>query len=930
LEVALYLGLMIIGLLLRVYQAGERALHHDESLHALYSWYLYIGRGYVHDPMMHGPFQFHWPAFIYFLFGDNDFTARLPAILFGTAMIGLPYFLRHELGRTGAFVAAVLLTISPAYLYFSRFLREDIYTAMWTLLLVVGVFGYVRTREARFLYVASAALAFSFSTKETTFITGFILVTFVLVALAVPRSRADMLALLRSISPRMWLGAAGLFLAITAVLYTTFFTNPRGLCTAIWAIDPICGPGTKGALQYWLAQHEVQRGGQPVYYYVMLLLLYEFLPLGLAAAGALSLRRRGGLFFWFVVYWGVTAFLIYSQAGEKMPWLLLHIALPILLLGAMWLGRALDQVQWDRLWSWPALAAGSLALLAAACAVAWLNLGAAQVLMPLDAQTVMLRRLGLGLVIAAAIGGLVHLWTRHGREVVKPATFGALGLAVLFFYVHVGWTVTYAHGDIASEPLVYVQSSRDVPWVVSEIERIGFQFGERKNVGLLLDNGWGDGTHESVAWPFEWYLRDYTNKRYFTRTIGPEVDLQRYPVLLVMGTNVDPIRPVLESYHGQKYRLNWWFPEEYKSFDASTKIGPFTVPWLKWNEIFRRLADPNDRANLLKFLIYRDMPIGGAREFYFYVRNDVPTLGPAPAAGAPQPVAAREATAQTTGDGVMVFGRNAAGRSILVEPKDVAVDAAGRMYVVESRAHRVTVFNPDGSVAHAWGRQGAADGEFNEPWGIALGPNGDVYVADTWNHRVQRFSPDGRFLGKFGRLFDPNRPLQDQLGAFWGPRDISVAGDGTVYVTDTGNKRIQVFDAQGRPQRAFGGEGTAQGQFREPVGLALDPQGNLLVADTWNGRVQRLDPQGRPLAAYAVEGWESTSVANKPYLAARGDEIVLTQPERNRLLTINANGGVEPVNVSTSLQLPTGVAVDGEGRIIVVDSRSGFVLRLPR
>src|SRR5581483_2865047 len=60
-----FLVLTGIGLALRLYDVGSRALHHDESLHAVYSWYLYIGRGYVHDPLMHGPYQFHVNALMY-------------------------------------------------------------------------------------------------------------------------------------------------------------------------------------------------------------------------------------------------------------------------------------------------------------------------------------------------------------------------------------------------------------------------------------------------------------------------------------------------------------------------------------------------------------------------------------------------------------------------------------------------------------------------------------------------------------------------------------------------------------------------------------------------------------------------------------------------------------------------------------------------
>jgi len=154
-----------LGLLLPVHELGDRAYHHDESLHAVYSWYLYVGRGYTHDPLMHGPFQFHVNALMYFLFGDSNFTGRLAAVLFGTGIIVLPYFLRSELGRVGAVVSSLLFTISPSFLYFSRFTREDIYLAFFTLGMVVGIFGWIRTRDTRYLHFGSLALICAFADK---------------------------------------------------------------------------------------------------------------------------------------------------------------------------------------------------------------------------------------------------------------------------------------------------------------------------------------------------------------------------------------------------------------------------------------------------------------------------------------------------------------------------------------------------------------------------------------------------------------------------------------------------------------------------------------------------------------------------------------------------------------------------------------------
>src|ERR1700724_2197365 len=72
-----FLGLMLLGLVLRFWDLGDKAFHHDESLHAFYSWRLYDGQGYVHDPMMHGPLLFELNALVYLLLGASDFTARL-------------------------------------------------------------------------------------------------------------------------------------------------------------------------------------------------------------------------------------------------------------------------------------------------------------------------------------------------------------------------------------------------------------------------------------------------------------------------------------------------------------------------------------------------------------------------------------------------------------------------------------------------------------------------------------------------------------------------------------------------------------------------------------------------------------------------------------------------------------------------------------
>ncbi|HEX3247045.1 MAG TPA: flippase activity-associated protein Agl23, partial [Chloroflexota bacterium] len=517
-----FLALMVVGFLLRIHDIGVRAFHHDESLHATYSWYLYSGRGYVHDPLMHGPEQFHVNALIFFLFGDNDVTARLQYVLLGTFIIGLPYFVRHELGRLAAIIAAIILTISPGFLYFSRFAREDMPFAFFTMLMAVGLFGYIRTRQRKYLYVFSAALSLSFATKEATYITGFIWTAFIVAMIALRRFVRDgdeMLASIRSLS----LGLVGrcflIFLGIYVLLFTTFLTNLGNPWECLAGRPCTQGgivSGSYGALKYWIDQHDVQRGGQPWFYYLLLLSLYEFIPLSLTLAAVW--QRKFNLFGKFCLFWSIGAVLLYSYAGEKMPWLILHLTLPMILTGSPVLARWIQGVR-TATWRsvdlryavglWFAIIAFAVSLVAI-YAVQWLNV--------IDGQALGLERLTIIVVIVGSVAGLVWLARRSRLPVVRTGLVCALLAASTAFYIRTSWLATYEHGDVPKDMLIYVQSSPDVVWVTRELERIGFQTGQGKDLRILMDNGYTETVggqpivHEAVSWPFEWYLRGFKNR----------------------------------------------------------------------------------------------------------------------------------------------------------------------------------------------------------------------------------------------------------------------------------------------------------------------------------------------------------------------------------------------------------------------------------
>src|SRR5437763_9188732 len=134
---------------------------------------------YIYTPLLHGPFQFHFIALVYKISqllcapdnGGNTTTVRILAATLGTLIVAVPYFLRDYLGKWGAWLACFLLAVSPSMVYFSRFAREDIYMACFTLLLVVSVARYVRDRQMRWLILAALAFSLSYATKEATFLT---------------------------------------------------------------------------------------------------------------------------------------------------------------------------------------------------------------------------------------------------------------------------------------------------------------------------------------------------------------------------------------------------------------------------------------------------------------------------------------------------------------------------------------------------------------------------------------------------------------------------------------------------------------------------------------------------------------------------------------------------------------------------------------
>jgi DNA-binding beta-propeller fold protein YncE len=178
---------------------------------------------------------------------------------------------------------------------------------------------------------------------------------------------------------------------------------------------------------------------------------------------------------------------------------------------------------------------------------------------------------------------------------------------------------------------------------------------------------------------------------------------------------------------------------------------------------------------------------------------------------------------------------------------DAAVNPAnGNVYVANRESHEIEVFDANGNYVTRWGFRGTATGKFAFPQGVAFDPtNGTLLVADSGNGRIQRFtilaSGKGSFLTSYGTK-------GTSAGQFMSPTGIDVAPDGTIWVADTQNNRIQKRNPNtGNWTTYTTANGLALG-FKSPWGVTVGPDGSIWVADTGRDRVVQMTDTGNLIA----------------------------------------------------------------------------------
>ena len=209
--------------------------------------------------------------------------------------------------------------------------------------------------------------------------------------------------------------------------------------------------------------------------------------------------------------------------------------------------------------------------------------------------------------------------------------------------------------------------------------------------------------------------------------------------------------------------------------------------------------------------------------------------------------------------------RTIGGPETLTWPVGLAInDRLGRLYVTDSQAHNISVFDLSGKFLFTIGQAGGRNGQFRYPNSVAIAPDGNIVVADTINARVQVLDPDGKFIRVVGMRGDGSTDLQL-------PKGVGVTKGGRIYVTDgRGNKMVIFRMSDGAALTSIGGKyaygsggkmKVSPGGFLQPSGLFVDKNDTIYVADSFNLRLQVFQELNEEyLREHPVEGVKTEEI----------------------------------------------------------------------
>ncbi|WP_457550759.1 flippase activity-associated protein Agl23 [Archaeoglobus sp.] len=308
------IAIVVLAVFLRFYDLGKAPLFFDESVHTVFVDNVLSGT-YKYDPAFHGPLLFYLTAGVVSVLGKNEFTYRLIPAIFGVLTVLLLFKFERFIGR-GADYSTLLVAISPIIVNYSRFFRNDSQILFFTLAFVYFIFSYLRDKKCYQLVLASISLALFACSKENFYPIAILLLLYFVFDIKKFKVRDVAIAVV-------------FFLLLYSAFYTNFYTYTTPFTN--FSEFPVVK-----AIVYWKHQHEIARIGGPWWYYIPLLLLYD-LPVFILGVYAIAnwIYRKKNDFRAFLIYWFVVNLVFYSYVQEKVPWLVVHIELPLYIIAGV-------------------------------------------------------------------------------------------------------------------------------------------------------------------------------------------------------------------------------------------------------------------------------------------------------------------------------------------------------------------------------------------------------------------------------------------------------------------------------------------------------------------------------------------------------------------------------------------------------------------
>ena len=873
---AAVVALALIGAsLLRLPQLARWALSPEEAEVALTARNLVRGMT-LPDDMLGQPFVVEWIALFMFLGDTNESVGRVGLAVAGIIAIVAVLLLRPLIGTPVASAAALLLALSPTFIASSRTMEGGALTLTLSLLLFAGFIASRRRESLIYPTLSGVTLALLLLSGPIG------LPAAVLAAVGAYLTDED-----RWMPERQQFLVAGSGFLIAFVLVSSaLLTQPSSLYEA-----PV------ESLSILWNDH-LANIGDGIHLTLTNLLINEPLLLLLAIAGfvwrrELAVVRGLGI-------WAVVSFVIVSLLGNPGSGGFGLAVLPIGLMagfGAVALFEKLTMPR-SRL-AWAAAYLGTLVVLA----FAFISLlGLASPDEGRSSSETAVRFLLIAIVVLVPAGVLL---VRAGDRLEGVRIALVLATAVILVGAIAVRSAVLTVIEWPGEPgdLLSVQvMGDDIPIVVDRVNRISRDLTRTERDARMPVGGIGlrISLDERVEQPFAWYFRKYPNLTLFNPS---RENLPEGTQVAILAGSRDPA-DVTPGLSGATYVLEYDEP------------GYMADP--DWGSLLGDVFALDGWRNFFSFMLNREtsQPVP-ASEFHLQA---IPIIA--------------ERFAVSTGP-YSLDDRAGIGSSggQFDQPRGVAFDDLGGVYVVDGGNSRIQRFDAAGAfdTTMAEGALAPFPSGAGGAGGLALDDAGNLYVADTWNHQVKVFAPSGEQIRAWGAFFDAmDDPelVTGNPGEFYGPRDL-VIHDGLLYVTDTGNERVQVFTLEGEFVRMFGRFGSGNGDLIEPLGIAVTPDGVVLVADSHNARIARFTLEGEALNPWPVDLWAGQQFF-EPYLAIGPDGRIYASDSVSGQIAVFGQAGQPLAPLSDpSLLRPYDMAISSDGlQMLVSDGLANAIIRI--